>query len=105
MPLLTDDSSDHRNDPTSRVGGYGTQKAFGNTTGHAGAGGLTGTSGHAGMGGHTGTGGHTGLTGGHTGTGGLTGHPTGYAGTTTSTNAGPHDSNVANKLDPRVSTS
>jgi len=63
--------------------------------------------------GHTGT--HTGNTMGHTGThaGNTMGHTGTHAGNTMgntgtmggishSTNAGPHDSNVANKLDPRV---
>lgn len=62
--------------------------------------GTTGTTHSTGVTG--GTTGHTthstGMTGGTTGTTG-----TGYTGTgTTSTNAGPHSSNLANKLDPRV---
>jgi len=64
-------------------------------TGYTGTGtGYTGTGATGHTGGHTGTTGHhqTGLTG-HTGTTGGISH---------STNAGPHDSNIANKLDPRV---
>lgn len=49
---------------------------------------------------HTGTHGtHTGTHGTHTGAGGLTGSSHNTYG---STNAGPHDSNIANKADPRV---
>jgi len=62
--------------------------------------GTTGTHGTHTAGTHTGTHGtHTGTTGTHTGT-----HTagTGIGGHSHSTNAGPHDSNVANKLDPRV---
>ena len=68
-------------------------------------GGLTGTHGTTGTSGVTGSHGSSGLTGTH-GTHGTTGTH-GSSGLTgnnynTSTNACPHDSNVANKLDPRV---
>ncbi|KAE8453947.1 hypothetical protein EG329_007723 [Mollisiaceae sp. DMI_Dod_QoI] len=84
------------------------------TTGATAYGSNTANTGYTGTGtGYTGTGttGHTGgLTGhhtnGHTGTAGhqtgLTGHTGTTGGISHSTNAGPHDSNVANKLDPRV---
>jgi len=68
-----DSDRDHRADPTSTTGGYGT-----NDTGA-----YSGT--------HTGNTGFTGTTGTQN-TGGLS----------NSTNAGPHDSNLANKVDPRV---
>jgi hypothetical protein len=61
-----------------------------NTTGtHTGIGGTTGT--YGGIGGTTGT---------HGGIGGTTGQ--GLTGASHSTNAGPHNSNFANKMDPRV---
>lgn len=65
-----DSDFDNRNDPTSRVGGYGTQGQSTHTGTHAG--GIGGT--------HTGT--HAGGVGGTTGAG--------YGTTGTSTNAGPH---------------
>jgi hypothetical protein len=49
---------------------------------------------------HTGTGAHTGRHAGNTGNS-LTGHGT-TGGISNSTNAGPHNSNLANKADPRV---
>ncbi|RDL37635.1 Uncharacterized protein BP5553_05068 [Venustampulla echinocandica] len=97
---------------TGLTGTHGTHNTHGTTGGYAGTGtgtgtGITGTHGthntHGTTGGYAGTGaGLTGTTGNHTGTHTGTGH-TGFAGgVSNSTNAGPHDSNMANKLDPRV---
>jgi len=78
-------------DPRVDSDRYGTA---GNT---AGAGGIGG-------GQYTGTGTHTGTTGGLTGTHGTHGThgATGNVGSGNSTTAGPHNSNLLNKLDPRV---
>ncbi|RVX73183.1 hypothetical protein B0A52_02310 [Exophiala mesophila] len=88
-----DSDRDGRNDPTSRTGGYGQTQT--GTTGATGAGyGGAGTTGTTGAGyGSSGTTGTTGAGYGGAGTTGTTGG---------STNAGPHSSNLANKLDPRV---
>ncbi|KAF2274897.1 uncharacterized protein EI97DRAFT_93248 [Westerdykella ornata] len=77
---------------SDRPGGYGNTASAGGTTHTGFDSGTTGTTGY-GSTTHTGTG-LTGSTGTHAGTGltGSTGH---------STNAGPHSSNIANKLDPR----
>jgi len=73
----------------TRVGG-----GYGSTGHHNGVpGGTAGTGVGSGIGS---TGHHSGVTGGTAGTG----YPS--TGTTSSTTAGPHSSNVANKLDPRV---
>ncbi|KAL3424102.1 cell surface protein [Phlyctema vagabunda] len=72
-----DSDRDNRANPASHVGGTGA--GYGTTGTHTGTG-------------HTGT--HTGATG--------TGYGSTGAGYGTSTNAGPHDSNLLNKADPRV---
>ncbi|KEF52710.1 uncharacterized protein A1O9_11127 [Exophiala aquamarina CBS 119918] len=106
-----DSDRDNRNDPTSRVGGYGTQNTgaggIGGTGTHTGthapgvggtgAGFGTGTSTNAGYG--TGSGMTSGTHGTHGASHGTTG--AGYN-DPHSANAGPHSSNLANKLDPRV---
>jgi len=79
-----DSDADNRNNPGSRVGGYGdAQTTSGYSAGHSST-----TTGHHATGGHSGAHGTSGLGTTTTGTG--------------STNVGPHSSNVANKLDPRV---
>lgn len=77
-----DSDFDNRNDPTSRVGGYGTQGQSTHTGTHAGGIGGTHSGTHAGGVGGTHTGTHAGGVGGTTGAG--------YGTTGTSTNAGPH---------------
>lgn len=104
---------DNRNNPTSRVGGYGTQDTYGAGPGsHAAPAGHTGQH-QGGYGGEPGYGGRSGLAAqsdlppqpgygaqsGHGAQPGYDAQPGGYSG---STNAGPHNSNLANKLDPRV---
>ncbi|GAP85813.1 putative cell surface protein [Rosellinia necatrix] len=92
---------------TATHGTHGTSGLTG-THGTHGTSGLTGTHGTHGTSGLTGTHGtHGGLTGtGTHGTSGLTGVTAGYDGTTDTTGStgreGPHSSNVANKLDPRI---
>ncbi|RFU29810.1 hypothetical protein B7463_g6525, partial [Scytalidium lignicola] len=81
--------SDRDNSQTVGGGaGYGTGGGYGSTTGTTGTGygSTTGTAGTTGYGSTTGTGPNTGFAG----------------GLSNSTNAGPHESNVANKIDPRV---
>jgi len=118
-----DSDRDNRSDPTSRVGGYGNQDNYGSTgtglghssgntgIGHSGAGygatdtGIGHSSGHTGVG-QTGYGqtGHTGQSG--LGQSGYGNDQYGSSNTPGSGNAdktaGPHNSNLLNKLDPRV---
>jgi len=89
-----DSDRDNRNDPTSRVGGYGTQDTYGSGVASGGAGGY-GTTGH----GTTGT--HHATTGTTTGAG-IGGTSGAQYNDPRSTNTGPHSSNLANKLDPKV---
>ncbi|OCT52021.1 hypothetical protein CLCR_09108 [Cladophialophora carrionii] len=77
-----DSDFDHRANPNSNVPGYGSGTSGYGTAGH-------GTAGH-------GTSGYS--TAGH----GTTGHGTSGYGTTSTTTSGPHNSNIANKADPRV---
>lgn len=101
-----DSDMDNRNDPTSRVGGYGTQDTYGAGPGsHVASGGHTahpqsGYGGEPGYGGESGYGGRSGLAA-QSDLPPQPGYNTqpGYGG---STNDGPHNSNLANKLDPRV---
>lgn len=85
---------------TTGATAYGSNTA---NTGYTGTGtgyNGTGTTGHTGgLTGHTGNAGHTHTTGHQTGLAGYTGTTGGIS---HSTNAGPHDSSIANKLDPRV---
>lgn len=86
MDPRVDSDRDNRNDPTSRVGGYGTQEGYG-------AQGANPNPSSGGMGHNTyGTTGGIGSTGGYDNTGYNSG----------STNLGPHNSNMMNKMDPRV---
>ncbi|KAK4949857.1 hypothetical protein LTR10_011699 [Elasticomyces elasticus] len=123
-----DSDRDHRGNPTSAAGGYSQGAGYG-AAGATGVTGTTGTShhghhhghghhgeapihdqittGHTGVGSHTGYGGNSGTTGlggnsGTTGYGGNTGTTTGS--TTTSGTQPVHNSNLLNKLDPRVKT-
>lgn len=92
MDPRVDSDMDNRNDPTSRTGGYGTQENYGVSGANPtpSSGGQYGTTGHSGLG-------STGHTTGTTGTSGI-----GSTGAHHSTNAGPHNSNIMNKVDPRV---
>ncbi|KAI1630374.1 putative period circadian protein [Exophiala viscosa] len=126
-----DSDLDHRGNPTSAAGGYSQGAGYG-AAGATGITGTTGTghhshhhghghhgqapihdqttTGHTGVGSHTGYGGNSGTTGlgGNSGTTGLGGNSgtTGYGGnTSTTTGTQPvHNSNLLNKLDPRVKT-
>lgn len=115
-----DSDRDHRGNPTSAAGGYGTSQNTGygasSGVGTTGTAGTTTTAGHQGH--HHGHGNHgqapihnsitTGQpgVGSHTGYGGKTGTTTSTTTTqsTTTTSQPVHNSNVLNKLDPRVKT-
>jgi len=88
---------------TGTTGHTGTTRTTGTTGAHHGTSGLTGTTGGLGTSGLTGTTASTGTTGttGGYGASGLTGTTGGYDGTATG-REGPHSSNMANKLDPRI---
>jgi len=88
---------------TSGTGTHGTSGLAGQSHGTSGLTGTTGTHGSSGL---TGTHGSSGLTGSHatsslTGTHGTTGAYDGTSGNAGS-REGPHSSNMANKLDPRI---
>ena len=87
-----DSDRDHRNDPTSRAGGYGTQQDTGYGSGNTGHGSEYGSGAGAGAGGYS-----SGTTGGYGSSTNAPGYDDPRSG-----NAGPHSSSVMNKTDPRV---